>query len=39
MAPVSIDRRSPVMTLNERDLILRNTVMQMQLERLEGIEM
>jgi hypothetical protein len=39
LAPVSIDRRSPLMTLNERDLILRNTVMQMQLERLAAIEL
>jgi hypothetical protein len=32
--PVSIDRRSPTMTEDERDLILRNTVMQMQIESL-----
>jgi len=37
--PVSIDRRSPTMTEDERDLILRNTVMQMQIESLAAARM
>lgn len=38
-AAVSVDRRTPAITETERDLMLRNAVMQMQIESLasEGI--
>jgi len=32
----SIDRRSPLMTLEQRDLLLRDDIMQMQIERLQN---